>query len=92
VRWPSFENVSEVSASTRTNAISQSGRFGAPGLFGVRIICDKPRAVVVTVNTVLAPGATDVGLNVPAAPVGNPLAVKVTLPANAPPTVAVLIV
>jgi hypothetical protein len=47
---------------------------------------------VVTVIVVLEPGATDVGLNVPPAPVGNPLAVNVTVFANAPPTVAVLIV
>jgi hypothetical protein len=48
--------------------------------------------VVVTVIVVLEPGATDVGLNVAPAPVGNPLAVNVMLFANAPPTVAVLIV
>src|SRR5579863_2451867 len=93
-RRPSFANISEVSASVSVSpsAINHSGRFGALGFVGVRMICDNPRAVVVTVNTVLAPGATDVGLNVPADPVGNPLALNVTLPANAPPTVAVPIV
>ena len=35
---------------------------------------------------------TDVGLNDALAPVGSPLAVNVTLPGNAPPTVAVAIV
>ena len=40
----------------------------------------------------LDPGATDVGLNVAPAPIGNPLAVNVMLFANAPPTAAVLIV
>ena len=91
-RRPSFAYASEISASARANAINHSGRIGPPGLLGVRIISDVPRAVVVTVSVVLAPGATEVGLNVPPAPVGNPLAVNVTLPANAPPTVAVLIV
>jgi hypothetical protein len=91
-RRPNFAYVSKVSPIIVANAINHSGRFGALGLNGVRIVCDSPRAVVVTVSVVLAPGATEVGLNVPAAPVGNPLAVNVTLFANAPPTVAVLIV
>jgi hypothetical protein len=56
------------------------------------MVSARPRAVVVTVIVVLEPGATDVGLNVAPAPVGNPLAVNVTVFANAPPTVAVLIV
>src|ERR1019366_9092712 len=56
------------------------------------MICAKPRVVVVTVITVLVPALTDAGLNDAAAPVGNPLAVNVILPGNAPPTVAVAIV
>ncbi len=89
---PSFANPSEVSASASTTAINHSGRFGALGLIGVGGVCAKPRAVVVTVIVVLEPGVTDVGLNVAPAPVGNPLALNVMLFANAPPTVAVLIV
>ena len=38
------------------------------------------------------PAVTDAGLNDALAPVGNPLAVNVTVPGNAPPTVAVAIV
>lgn len=56
------------------------------------MICAEPRAVVVTVIVVLVPAETDAGLNDALAPVGNPLAVNVTAPGNAPPTVAVPIV
>jgi hypothetical protein len=56
------------------------------------VICASPRGVVVTVIVVLAPAVTDDGLNDALAPVGSPLAVNVTVPGNAPPTVAVAIV
>jgi hypothetical protein len=48
--------------------------------------------VVVTDIAVPVPALTDDGLNVALAPIGRPLAVKVTAPGNAPPTVAVAIV
>ena len=44
------------------------------------------------VIVVLVPAVTDAGLNEALAPAGNPLAVNVTAPENAPPTVAVAIV
>lgn len=50
------------------------------------------RAVVVTVIVVLAPGVTEDGLNVAAAPVGKPEAEKVTELGNVPLTGAVAIV
>ena len=56
------------------------------------MICANPRAVVVTVIVVLVPGVTEAGLNDALAPVGNPFAENVTVPGNAPPTVAVAIV
>jgi hypothetical protein len=43
------------------------------------------------VIVVPVPGVTEEGLNVAVAPVGKPLAVKVTIPVNAPPTGAVVI-
>lgn len=45
-----------------------------------------------TVIVVLVPAFPDAGLKDAAAPVGRPLAENVTVPGNAPPTVAVLIV
>ena len=62
------------------------------GLDGGILISANPRAVVVTVIVVELPAVTDAGLNDALAPVGNPLAVNVTVPGNAPPTVAVAIV
>ena len=62
------------------------------GLSGSRITCVNPRAVVVIDIVVLVPTLTDEGLNDAAVPVGRPLAEKVTVPGNGPPTVAVAIV
>ncbi len=108
VRLPNFAafasaNISAViSVSNIANIISHIGRvelFGAVGgtldggIFdGGILICANRRAVVVIVIVVLVPAVTDDGLNDALAPVGNPLAVNVTVPGNAPPTVAVAIV
>jgi hypothetical protein len=71
---------------------SHIGRAGLFGFDGGVVICANPRALVVTVIVVLVPAVTDAGLNDALAPVGSPLAVNVTVPGNAPPTVAVAIV
>ena len=70
---------------------NQNGRAGFFGLDG-GAICANPRGLVVTVIVVLVPAVTDDGLNDALAPLGNPLAVNVTVPGKAPPTVAVAIV
>jgi hypothetical protein len=98
VRRPNFAelaiaNISAViSVSNIANVNSHNGRAGFFGVDGGAVICANPRAVVVTVIVVGLPAVTDDGLNEALAPVGNPLAVNVTVPGNAPPTVAVAIV
>ena len=81
-----------INVSNSANVNNHSGRAGLFGADGGVVICANPRAVVVTVIVVGLPAATDTGLNDALAPVGNPLAVNVTVPGNAPPTVAVAIV
>jgi hypothetical protein len=80
------------SANNVANTINHIGRIGVVGLDGGAVSCAEPRAVVVTVIVVPVPAVTDAGLNDALAPVGRPLAANVTLPGNAPPTVAVAIV
>lgn len=97
VRLPNFAvlanaNVSTVSVSNSANVNSHNMRAGLFGTNGGVLICARPRAVVVTVIVVLVPTETDDGLNDALAPLGSPLAVNVTVPGNAPPTVAVAIV
>jgi hypothetical protein len=93
-RFPNFAALPSASAivSSIANANIHIGRVELFGLDGGAIISANPRAVVVTVIVVGFPAATDAGLNEALAPVGNPLAVNVTVPGNAPPTVAVAIV
>lgn len=81
-----------VSTNNIANAISHSWGRGVVRWNSGVLICDKVRAVVVTDIVVLVAALTDDGLNVALAPIGKPLAVKVTVPGNAPPTVAVAIV
>ena len=94
MRFPNFAALAiiVISASKIANVISHSGRVGFFGIDGGMFIFASPCAVVVIVIVVLVPAVTDVGLNDAVAPAGNPLAVNVTLPENAPPTVAVAIV
>jgi len=98
VRFPNFAALPSANASAvisvtnSANVNSHSGRAGFFGVDGRIFICANPRAVVVTVIVVGLPAVTDDGLNEALAPVGKPLAVNVTVPGNAPPTVAVAIV
>ena len=99
MRRPNFTALASavISVSKIANANIHIGRaelFGAVGgtFVGGILICASPRAVVVTVIVVLVPAVTDAGLNEALAPDGNPPAVNVTGPENAPPTVAVAIV
>lgn len=94
LRFPNFAALASavISVSNSANVNIHIGRAELFGLDGGAVICASPRAVVVTVIVVGLPAVTDDGLNEALAPVGNPLAVKVTVPGNAPPTVAVAIV
>lgn len=80
-----------MSKTNIAKVISQSGRSGVAGRAGDGNVPVVLRAVVVIVMDVAVPALTDAGLNVAVAPVGKPLALKVTEPGNAPPTVAVAI-
>ncbi len=93
-RFPNFAALPSANAivSSIANVNIHIGRAELFGLDGGILICANPREVVVTVIVVGFPAATGAGLNEALAPVGNPLAVNVTVPGNAPPTVAVAIV
>jgi hypothetical protein len=97
VRFPNFAALASatvsavISVSRLTNVNSHNGRTGFFGVAGGAIRAN-PRGLVVTVIVVLVPAVTDDGLNDALAPLGNPLAVNVTVPGKAPPTVAVAIV
>ena len=93
-RFPNFAALASANVSANRIA-SVNIHIGRAELFGVDggiLISANPRAVVVTVIVVELPAVTEAGLNDALAPVGNPLAVNVTVPGNAPPTVAVAIV
>jgi hypothetical protein len=103
VRRPNFAAFASANISaviSVSNIANVNIHIGRAELFGVvdgtldggTFICANPRAVVVIVIVVLVPAVTDAGLNDALAPVGKPLAVNVTVPGNAPPTVAVAIV
>ena len=91
---PNFAAHVSVSASisNSANVTSHKCRVELFGFDGGAMNCASPRAVVVTVIVVGLPAVTDAGLNETLAPLGNPLAVNVTVPGKAPPTVAVAIV
>ena len=93
-RFPNFAALASVNASaSKIESVNiHNGRAELFGVDGGILICANPRAVVVTVIVVELPAVTDNGLNEALAPVGNPLAVNVTVPGKAPPTVAVAIV
>ncbi len=94
LRFPNFAALASavISVSNSANVNIHIGRAELFGVDGGTVICANPRAVVVTVIVVGLPAVTDDGLNDALAPVGNPLAVNVTVPGKAPPTVAVAIV
>jgi hypothetical protein len=82
--------------ASRTERFAAAGHSGNDGGIsgsywanGFRQGAEAARAVVVTVIVVPVPGVTEAGLNVAAAPLGNPVTANVTGVGKAAPTVAV---